>query len=1006
VYKTNTNRSLRSALLLGAASAAALSMTVPASAQDSGSVETVVVTGSRIPQQGLYSSSPVTAVGQQEIKFEGTTNVENLLNNLPSVVADQNSTVANGATGTANIDLRGLGAVRTLVLIDGKRLMPGDPADPAADVNQIPVNLVDHVEVLTGGASAVYGSDALAGVVNFIMRKDFEGIEVDGQYTVNQADNGNSHYDALNKAAGFAPAQTDWWGGETAQATLIVGSNSPDGKGNVTAYVGYQNTQPVLESDRDFSACTIATATGHVCAGSANYNTWLSVDNYAHAKPYLFFETGTGKPGSGKFVPYTGAPSQSFNYGALNYLQRPDTRYNGGFFGHYDISKEAQLFANFMFTDDHTIAQIAPSGLFLGSGTVSGYAQEVNCSNPLMTTQERDTLCGPTGTGATNLTPGQALLEIGRRDLEGGDRQDDLRHTSYRMVVGLKGDLGNSWNYEVFAQYGVSLFNETYDNEFSKSRVQNALEVDPTTGKCYAAEPAAGTGIISDPNCVPLDIFNGFGSITKSMLNYVAAQGFQEGYTQEQVVGGNLTGDLGEWGIQSPWAKNPVAVSLGTEYRDEQINLKTDYEFQSNDLYGQGSPTLPVPTSGFDVVEGFGEVQVPIVQGLPFVEDFSANGSYRYSSYSTAGATTSYKYGAEWQVIDDFKLRGSFNRAVRAPNVLELFSPSSVGLVGLTDPCSAAGDPTAAVIANCKKEGVTNAGAAILNCPAAQCGAETGGNPNLKPEISDTRTAGVVFTPTFIDGFTATLDYFDIKVDGFISGIDPSTTLSECYGASATAASQAFFCPLVHRNALHQVYGNGYVSALGTNTGFLSTKGWDLEGNYNANFDDWGLNGWGGISFNFLGTLTNSNEEEPLPGLGVYNCTGRYGDTCGEPQPRWRHKLRVTWSAPWDFDVSLDWRHLGGSKLDSNSTNPLLGGGGAIDPYDASIPAYDYFDLAVDWTVKEGVQLHAGVNNLFDKEPPVLSSDVAGPPLGNGNTFPGVYDSLGRTIFVGATIKN
>ncbi|HUA79170.1 MAG TPA: TonB-dependent receptor plug domain-containing protein, partial [Dyella sp.] len=445
-------RSLRSTLLLGAASVAALSLSLPAAAQDQ-PTETVVVTGSRIPQQGLYAPSPVTAVGQQEMKFEGTTGVETLLNNLPSVFADQTSGQSNGATGTATVNLRGLGAQRTLVLVNGTRLAPGDPSNNAgtpggqngaADLNQIPAALVDHVEVLTGGASAVYGSDALAGVVNFVMRKDFEGIEVDAQYGVAQADNTNASYRAILTAAGNPLPDENVWDGQNTSGTLIMGTNTQNGRGNVTAYLSYQNTEKVLASSRDFSACSFSTntpSTAHVCGGSSNFNKFISLDTKA-----TFFQEGTGAPGSGMFVPFVGGTSQLFNYGATNYLQRPDTRYSGGFFAHYDVNKELDVYTSFMFTDDSTIGQIAPRGLFAGEGAQGavGFSPGsyflINCTNPLMTAQQAALLCP--GGGAANLVPGQASVEIGRRAVEGGPLTDALRHTSYRMQIGARGDLG------------------------------------------------------------------------------------------------------------------------------------------------------------------------------------------------------------------------------------------------------------------------------------------------------------------------------------------------------------------------------------------------------------------------------------------------------------------------------------------------------------------------------------------------------------------------------------
>ena len=880
MFNTDQNiRKLRSALLLGAASATAVGMTPAAIAQQApatGNVETVVVTGSRIPQAGIYAASPVTAVGQQELKFEGTTDVYTLINNLPEAFADQNSTVTNGGSGTANVDLRGLGSKRTLVLINGSRLMPGDIADPSPDVDTIPVALVDHVEVLTGGASAVYGSDALAGVVNFIMRKDFEGIEVDGQYTVNEADNTNSYDRMLQQTASLVQAPENIWDGSTAEATLIMGTNTANDKGNVTAYLGYRDTQSVLSGARDYSACALISSSitafgqpkngGFSCVGSSNFNRWISIDNNAGGVPYDFFENGTGKAGSGNFTPYAGGPAEHFNFGPLQYLQRPDTRYQGGYFAHYQENKQLDVYSSFMFTDDRTVEQLAPSGLFLGSGILSHSLDLVNCGNPLMTPQENQTLCGELAgdrlvtvgghtywngagnifNGAGNPAGGSSLLEIGRRNIEGADRQTDLDHASYRMQIGARGDFGDGWSYDVYAQYGTTLLSIENKGNVSKSRVANALQVDPATGQCFVAEPNA-QGAVTDPNCVPLDIFDGIGSISPASEKYINSDSFQSGFTIEQIVSGSVTGDLGQWGIQSPWAKNPVSVSLGSEWRAEYLELSVSQDFSSNDIGGSGGATLPVPESGFNVTEGFTEVKIPVIQGLPWAEDITINAGYRYSSYSIAGSTQAYKDGVEWQPIDDVRFRASFERAVRAPNVLELFAPQNNVLFAGNDPCAS---QTAGQCANVK-----NAGTGLLSCPAAQCNQEVAGNINLKPETSATKTLGAVFTPTFLDGFTLTVDYFDISVSKFIFNVGANTILAACYGNLATPTTEAQFCPAVHRNILGQIYGGGFVFNPTVNLGYLKTDGIDFEANYTANMDDWSLPGAGSLNFNFVGTF-------------------------------------------------------------------------------------------------------------------------------------------------------
>jgi outer membrane receptor protein involved in Fe transport len=363
----------------------------------------------------------------------------------------------------------------------------------------------------------------------------------------------------------------------------------------------------------------------------------------------------------------------------------------------------------------------------------------------------------------------------------------------------------------------------------------------------------------------------------------------------------------------------------------------------------------------------------------------------------------------EWQPVEDFRLRGSFQRAVRAPNVLELFSPQGLGLVPATDPCAGA-DPQF-TLAQCENTGVTEAEYGhIIDCVSAQCNGLLGGNLNLSPEISNTRELGLVLTPTFLDGFTATIDYFNIRLTGAISTIPYGAILDQC-GATGSPT----FCGLIHRGTKGVLFGTGagagFITDTTINTGALSTKGMDFEANYSTDFATMGVGDYGGLNVNFLGTWTNEYKNEPFPGAHIYDCAGFFGPTCGTPIPEWRHKLRVTWTSPWDFDLSLQWRHMSGVDLDANSNDPTMNspcGGPCNDLSESHISAFDYFDLATNWTVHEGVQLHAGINNLFDKDPPLLDTNnlgVSSPPFGNGNTYPQVYDALGRYVFVGATIK-
>ncbi len=972
-----------------------------ASSGQSTAVQEVVVTGSRIPQPGLTSASPLTVVTDQEIKLEGTTNVESLLNNLPQAFAEQTNQVSNGASGIATANLRNLGSKRTLVLVDGKRLEPGDPTTPVADLNNIPAQLVDRVEVTTGGASAIYGSDAVAGVVNFVMKHDFQGVRFDVQGEFAQTGNGsNSAVDGALSSFGVTPpgSKVD---GRVMDYSGIFGVNAPDGKGNVTGYLEYRNSQPVTEDQRRYSACGIGTTnstTGgpydtHFCAGSSNNPNGRFTNVALPGQP---IPAGASKKslslnpdGTATFVPYSGA--LAFNFAPYNYIQRQDDRYTAGFFGHYAVNQMFDLYSNFMFLDDHTFAVIAPSGLFqgtgaLGSGVNGSSTFAVNCNNPLLSASEATSLCGVAAG-----TPTDVNLRAGFRFATGAPRTDDLRHTDYKLDIGSRGSFAPGWTYDAYYQYGIAILSEQYMNDVSVSRTQNALLVNPN-GTCMV-----GGG------CVPLNLFQ-LGKLTPAALAYVEAPGFESGSTTEQVASASITGDLGQYGLRSPLATDGLQVAFGTEYRRENLVLSRDEEFTSGDLSGQGGAALS--NSGtFDVYELFGEVRLPIVQDKPFVKSLSFEGAYRYSDYSTAGITDTYEGQLTYAVNRDVSFRGAYNRAVRAPNVNELFFPTSLGLFGGSDPCAGA-TPTASLAA-CAKQGVTAAEyGTITPCPASQCTQLTSGNANLAPEKTDTITAGIVLTPkeNFVRGFTLTVDAFDIKVYNIIeAGFGGQTTLNAC-----TATGLSTFCNNIHRDAQGDIFGSqGYVINTEINSGFLHTQGIDVQADYRFRPTDYfNIPNVGTFSVNAVGTYTNRLTTQPASGGPTYECVGRYGSTCSTPTPRWRSKTRLTWMAPVvPVTLSLQWRYIGGSNPDINSSNLFLNAGLPQDTAD-HISAYNYFDLAGTWKVKDGLLFRAGVNNVTDRDPPVVDADnigLAGPPYGNGNTFPGVYDSLGRTFFLGLT---
>jgi len=961
----------------------------------------LVVTGSRIPQPNLTSIAPVTSVSNAEIKLTGTTRVEDLINSLPQVVAEQGGYLANGASGTATVSLRDLGSVRTLVLIDGRRVVPGDPAFPVPDLNFIPADLIDRVEVDLAGASSVYGSDAVAGVVNFVMKHDFEGLRLDANYGLFQHDNNNSASQAANRAKGFPLPKHDEWDGYTRDVSVIFGANSPDGKGNVEGYISYRSIDPVLQGKRDYSTCTEAlnaAKTGFNCSGSGTaaggqflvYGPNFTLPAGASSAPDLTLDTA--HPGNFRNF----AAADVFNFGALNYFQRPDVRYSGGFFAHYDITPMFKPYAQFMFMDDHTVAQIAPSGAFFVTATIP-------CSDPLLSANELQAICGqyglPTGPGSTAVNNS---VIVAKRNVEGGNRQDDLRHTDYRAVIGVKGDLGDNWHYDAYYQYGASVLAENYLNDVSKVKILRSLNVvpDPVTGAPVCASFLDGT----DKKCVPWNLFTP-GGVTPAAAAYLNTPGFQEGQTTEQVLSGSITGDLAPYGLKSPWANDGFGVALGAEYRKETLDFRPDVEFQTGDLAGQGGPINPVSGS-FDVKELFGEARIPIVQDAPMFKNLSAELGYRYSHYSSAGNVTAYKITGDWSINDDFRVRGGFNRSVRAPNIDELFTPQGVRLDGNTDGCTTATPVFTA--AQCANTGVTAAQYGHLpKNPANQYNGLTGGNPALKPETANTYSVGVVFTPhEFVRGFSASADYFNIKITNVIQGFGADNILDTCATTGAPA-----FCNLVHRSNIGSLWlgtniigapTSGYVIDTNQNGGYLKTSGVDFAANYRFNFHDFGAGELGGISIDFLGTYTHDYQVfSGIPGSKVLQCVGNFGTKCqgtatpqSGPLPSWRHKVRLSWQTPVDgLEISGNWRFIGAVKTDTGITGRA----------DSNIPAFNYFDLAANWRVRDRYTFRLGVNNVFDKAPPIIGSGECPSVVCSGNTFPQIYDPLGRYLFVGMT---
>ena len=551
-------------------------------------MDEVVVTGSRIVSPNLQSISPVTAIGAEELNIAGKTRIEDVLNQLPQAFAAQGSNISNASDGTATVDLRGLGAQRTLVLVNGKRMMPGDPdGGSAADLNQIPLSLVKRVDVLTGGASSVYGADAVAGVVNFVMDNEFEGVRFDYNYSFYQHENDQDTAQNINELKGNPLPDSSVNVGYSKDFSLAVGIGGAEGRGHATFYATYREVDPVLQSQFDYSACTLNLAvagTDFACGGSGT----------ADPAQFLIVNPVTGNLGVGRTFNPDGTlrdftANDQYNFGPVNYYQRPDERYTAGVFGNFKLSDAADVYGEFMFMDDRSVAQIAPSGAFLGAATFT-----VNCNNPYFSPSMRQEICGALGDDEF----GQLL--IGRRNTEGGGRQDDIGHESYRIVAGVRGDINDVLSYDAYYLNGEVKRNSTYLNDFSTRRTALALNAvtDPADGSVQCLVNVDADGGNDDANCVPWNIWQD-GGVNPQALAYLQTPGFQRATARTEIVHADMTADLSN-SVKLGSTETGLVINFGAEYRSEKTDFQVDEAFRTGDLSGQGGATLPV-TGRFDV---------------------------------------------------------------------------------------------------------------------------------------------------------------------------------------------------------------------------------------------------------------------------------------------------------------------------------------------------------------------------------------------------------------------
>lgn len=948
--------------------------------------EAIVVTGSRIARPELDVANPIVAVTAEAIEKTGEVNITDVLIRNPALTASRGSSLSGGAdarfgeTGGNFLDLRNLGENRTLVLVNGRRHVAGIPNSAAVDINSIPQDLIEKIDVLTGGASAIYGADGVSGVVNFVMKRNFEGLTARAQAGI------SSRGDAGTKFI-----------------SVVGGKNFADNSGNIALAYEYNKSDRVSSFDRAFSgdpARNFALFRNLAdfpddpnVFDRIRYNNLTWADSSPDGAIDLDLDgipdfTGSGLPydrgivlrsAGGRAIGGSNTPTAGY----FGDLQPSTERHSANALANFEVSPALRLFAEGKYVRASAFSVGQPSFDFF-----------------TFIADDNAFLADRFGAGAA---PDGALLTRDNYDL--GSRGERNRRETYRGVIGADGAISSNARYELSYVYGQTKARNTQTSNLIADRYFAALDAvrDPVSGQIVCRSTLNGTADI-DPNnfgqqastftpgagsiCRPLNFF-GNGVASQAALDFVLADNTNRSKVEQHVASGSVNGDFGAL-FELPGG--PVGFAFGAEYRKEKSTDTPDQLIQDGAFRDFAAVA---PSSGkFDVKEVFAELNVPILAEMPFAELLSASAAIRVSDYSTIGTTTTWKLDAIYAPIADVRFRGSYSQAVRAPNIGELFQPNSGTFGFVTDPCDVTrlNDGTSTRTANCATIlaglGLTPAQIATFS-PSTDAQNTTsrrglaGGNPNLSEETATTWTAGVVVRPSFIPGLTATFDWYDITIKGAVN-TPTATQLAELCVDQATTDNR--FCENIFRAT-----GTGFVLGDGNdpqqrigfvvnpeNVANFKTSGADFSLRYGftpGNFGKFALNLDGGylhkISF--------------VPSIGAESDN----DIREAYNPRWRGALSADWTLD-NFSVNYGVTYF--SKTRRFTTEQV-----AANP-DLSDPRFFFFkerwehDVRAAFKLDDGFEFYGGVNNLFDEKPSFdqLSYPVSG---------------IGRYLYVGAKVK-
>jgi outer membrane receptor protein involved in Fe transport len=927
-------------------------------------MEVVQVTGTRITAPGTISNSPISSIGAAEIKAAQPIAVEEFFKNLAAAVPAIGPGTNNGSPGGATIDLRGLGPNRTLVLVNGHRLVPFN-LNGAVDTNAIPLALISRVDIITGGASAVYGADAVSGVVNFNLKRNFSGVE-------------------LSTAYGATADQRD---ARRRRADLTIGANLAHQRGNVVLSVGKTSADPLTQGARSYGVTSLNSLTGGPTGSPTTVPSAFSTSKGPGGTDAL--------AGAWQIDPASGAlvqPVQLYDGNPPNYYVTGLDRRQATALGNFKFTDHAEAYAELFYTDSKVGVTIAEAGTFNSTFNIP-------IGNPFIPAAARQQLCARRGIPVASCVAGNPTtvpLLINRRFVELGPRAFDFDTRTQQFTVGLKGAIAADWTYDAYWSRGDADQDGMRRNWGSQSRVVQALNA---LNADTCVNPANG--------CVPLNVFGAAGSITPAQLGFINLSTLMRQAVRQEVGALSVSVDLGSR-LASPLATQAITMALSLERRKMSAYTQSDAALQIGDVLGNAA-MAPDRAGAFTLREYALELLAPLISDKPFVKALNLELGYRRTGFSTAGKRQDYdswKYGGEWAPVRSLRLRAMAQKATRAPNINELFAPVVGGVSNLAvDPCQGnrinqAASNVAGTLSNlCRLTGVPQSEiGALPPPPAGQISIQTGGNPALGPEDAKTATIGFVWEP--VPKFALTVDYYRIDIDKAISS--PSTTdlVDGCYspafnpGLVLNAA-----CNLLGRNPITGTF-NGVeakgVQTVLSNLGTQHTSGIDVNAAYRLGASTMGLDPkFGSLELSLGFNQVRTFRFRATPTSLERDCLGYYSVACGAPNYRRKFNQRTTWTVG-AFSLGYNWRYVSGVIEEPGGTEFL--------PAFAAIAPYHYVDVSAAWNATRMIRLHISINNVANKRPPIVGGTIGTTTTNSGNTFPQNYDAVGRYVTFGATL--